>query len=279
MGRPRLRTTIPVLRSLLVCRDPDTLRVFRRASGDLEIEVEVATAASSALESLDSNKFDAIIVDCDDVAGGTDVLTGIQQSRSNKRAIAIAVINGTTNMRAAFEMGARFALDKPVTVERAVRALRAAHSFMVTEQRRYFRCAVDTEAYLSFGVVKQLPCTVTNVSDGGMAITLREPTSLSWAVDVRFHLPGIREALEVKVSLRGRTTRAMPASASHTSQLTARDGWASGCPSRSRKPTPAAHPARLMAADRSRSELSSEHSCLLTPERPSFDHTAAEVQR
>jgi len=181
-----------------VCRDPDTLRVFRRASGDLEIEVEVATAASSALESLDSNKFDAIIVDCDDVAGGTDVLTGIQQSRSNKRAIAIAVINGTTNMRAAFEMGARFALDKPVTVERAVRALRAAHSFMVTEQRRYFRCAVDTEAYLSFGVVKQLPCTVTNVSDGGMAITLREPTSLSWAVDVRFHLPGIREALEVK---------------------------------------------------------------------------------
>ena len=187
-----------VLRSLLVCRDPDTLRVFHRALHDLEIEVEVATAASSALESLENSKFDAIIVDCDDVTGGTDVLTRIQQSRSNKWSIAIAVINGATNMRAAFEMGARFALDKPVTVERAVRSLRAAHGFMVTEQRRYFRCAVDTKAYISCGVVKQLPCTVTNVSAGGMAITVREQTSLTSAVDVRFDLPGIRAALEVK---------------------------------------------------------------------------------
>lgn len=187
-----------VLRSLLVCRDPETLRVFRRALRDLEIEGEEATAASSALESLDSNKFDVIIVDCDTLAGGTDVLTGIQRSRSNKRAITIAVINGTTNMRAAFEMGARLALDKPVTVERAARSLRAAHSFMVSEQHRYFRCVVDTKAYLSFGVVKQLPGTVTNVSAGGMALTLREQTSLSWVVDVRFDLPGIREALDVK---------------------------------------------------------------------------------
>lgn len=187
-----------VLESLLLCREPDTLRVFRRALDDLGIRVEVATAAESALERLDRNKFDAIIVDCDDVAGGIDVLTGIQQSPSNKRAIVIALINGGTNMRAAFEMGAHFALDKPVTLERAMRSLRAAHGFMVTEQRRYFRHAVDTKAYLSFGVVKQLPCKVTNLSDGGMAVALSEQISPSWAVEVRFELPGIPETLEVK---------------------------------------------------------------------------------
>lgn len=186
-----------VLQSLLLCREPDTLRVFRRALDDLGIRVEVATAAESALERLDRNKFDAVIVDCD-VVGGNDVLTGIQQSPSNKRAIAIAVINGTTNMRAAFEMGAHFALDKPITLERALRSLRAAHGFMVTEQRRYFRHAVDTKAYLSFGVVKQLPCKVTNLSDGGMAVVLSEQISPSWAVEVRFELPGIPETLEVK---------------------------------------------------------------------------------
>jgi CheY-like chemotaxis protein len=187
-----------VLQSLLLCRDPDTLRIFRRALDDLGISLEVATTAESALERLDRNKFDAIVVDCDDVAGGTEVLTGIQQTPSNKRALAIALINGTTSMRAAFEMGAHFALDKPVTLERMHRALRAAHGFMVTEQRRYFRHAVDTKAYLSFGVVKELACKVTNISDGGMAVALSEQISPGWAVDVRCELPGIPEMLEMK---------------------------------------------------------------------------------
>jgi len=187
-----------VLQSLLLCRDPDMLRIFRRALDDLGIGLEVATTAESALDRLNRNKFDAIIVDCDDVAGGTGVLTGVQQAPSNKRALAIAVINGTTSMRAAFEMGAHFALDKPVTLERLQRALRAAHGFMVTEQRRYFRHAVDTKAYLSFGVVKELACKVTNISDGGMAVVLNEQISPSWAVEVRCQLPGIPDMVEMK---------------------------------------------------------------------------------
>ncbi|MGO9211069.1 MAG: PilZ domain-containing protein [Terriglobales bacterium] len=187
-----------VLQSLLLCRDPGAVRVFRRALDDLGIAVEVAAAAEPALELLDRNKFDAIIVDCDDVAGGAGVLTAVQQSPSNKRAIVIAVINGATNMRAAFEMGAHFALDKPVTLERAVRSLRAAHGFMITEHRRYFRHAVDTQAYLTFGVVKRLACKITNISDGGMAVALREQISPSWTVEARFELPGIPQTLEVK---------------------------------------------------------------------------------
>jgi CheY-like chemotaxis protein len=186
------------LESLLLCRDPDTLRVFRRALDDLGIAVEVATVAESALDRLRKAKFDAVIVDCDDVPGGTEVLTGIQLSPSNKRAIAIAIINGASNMRAVFEMGAHFTLDKPVTLERASRSLRAAHGFMVAEQRRYFRHAVDTSAYLSFGVVKELACKVTNVSDGGMAIILAEQINPGWSVDVRFELPGVQEEVALK---------------------------------------------------------------------------------
>lgn len=186
------------LKCLLLCRDQETLRVFRRALDDLEIKVEVSNAATAAMELLDTSKFDAIIVDCDDVAGGTEILTGLQRSPSNKRAIGIAVIHGTTSMRSAFEMGAHFALDKPVTYERAARALRAAHGFMVTEQRRYFRHALDTRGYLSFGVVKDLACKVTNVSGGGMAVALAEQISSNSMVDVRFELPGITEMVEAK---------------------------------------------------------------------------------
>ena len=186
------------LQSLLLCRDPETLRLFRRVLGDMGVGAEVATAAESALERLGKHKFDAVIVDCDDVAGGGDVLMAVQHSPSSKRAITIAVINGATNLQTAFQMGAHFVFDKPVTLERVLRALRAAYSFMVTEQRRYFRHAVDSSAYLSFGVVKQLACKVTNVSEGGMAIALTEPISPSWAVEISLELPGVPETLAIK---------------------------------------------------------------------------------
>jgi CheY-like chemotaxis protein len=186
------------LKCLLLCRDADTIRVFRRALEDLEVLVEECKAATAALDLLDTRKFDAIIIDCDDVAGGTEILTGIQESPSNKRAIVVAVINGPTTMRSSFEMGAHFALEKPVSFERVSRALRAAHGFMVTEQRRYFRHAVDTRAFLSFGVVKDMACKITNISGGGMAVALAEQISSSWMVDVRFELPGIPEMIEAK---------------------------------------------------------------------------------
>jgi len=187
-----------VLQSLLLCGDPGTVRVFRRALEDLGIALEAAATAEAALQLLDRNKFDAIIVDCDDVPRGSEVLAGLKQSPSNKRAVVIAVINGTTNMRAAFEMGAHFALDKPVTLERAIRSLRAAHGFMVTEQRRYFRQAVEARGNLTFGVVRQLPCKITNVSDGGMAVALSEQVTPGWVVEARFELPGIATPLEAK---------------------------------------------------------------------------------
>jgi len=200
LGRFRLRTTMQamVLQSLLLCRDPETLRVFRRALDDLGIGLEAATGAESALERLERSKFDAVIVDCDDVTAGADVLVAVQQAPSNKRAIVIALINGTTSMRAAFEMGAHFAIDKPVSMERALRALRAAHGFMVAEQRRYFRHPVDTKACLSFGPVRDLVCRVTNVSDGGMAVVLKEQVSPGTTVDVRLELPGVAEKVELK---------------------------------------------------------------------------------
>ena len=62
------------LESLLVSRDEDVVRVLRPTLEKLPIEVEVSNAAKSGSEALTSAKFDAVIVDCDDLQGGVDVL-------------------------------------------------------------------------------------------------------------------------------------------------------------------------------------------------------------
>src|SRR5574340_981383 len=121
------------LNSLLLSRDPEALRLFRRALGDVGIEVEVCTGSEAAQELLARQKFDTVIIDCDDLHGGTEVLKSLRKGISNKRVVALAILNGLTNMRSAFEMGAHFVLDKPLNLERIARSLRAAQGFMLAE--------------------------------------------------------------------------------------------------------------------------------------------------
>jgi len=98
------------LESLLVCRDAEVVRVLRPTLEKLCIGVEVSAAAKSGSEVLSSAKFDAVIVDCDDLQGGIDVLRRLRQTPSNKTTVSFAILNGKTTTHQAFEMGANFVL-------------------------------------------------------------------------------------------------------------------------------------------------------------------------
>ncbi len=184
--------------ALLLSRDPDAIRVFRRALDDLAVDLEVCTRAEAALARLGAQKFDAVVVDCDDLALGVEVLESVGKTSSNKRAIALAIINGITSMREAFEWGAHFVLEKPLSVERAGRSMRAALGFMYAEQRRYFRFPVQCTVALKFGEAKQVSCTTTNISEGGLAIRLEEAIAGQDQMDLRLRLPGMAEPVEAK---------------------------------------------------------------------------------
>jgi DNA-binding NtrC family response regulator len=114
------------LQSLMLSRDAEVLRVMRRVLDEYGIEVEVCADAAIANQTLAQRKFDAVFVDCDDVEGAHQVLTDVRKGASNKRSVVLAIVNGVTTMRAAFEMGANFVLDKPLTVDRMGKSVRVA---------------------------------------------------------------------------------------------------------------------------------------------------------
>ena len=62
------------LESLLLSRDTDLVRVLRPTLEKLAIDVEICQEARAAADILVSEKFDAVIVDCDDLKGGLEVL-------------------------------------------------------------------------------------------------------------------------------------------------------------------------------------------------------------
>jgi CheY-like chemotaxis protein len=178
------------LQALLFLRDPETLRVIRQVLDSANILCQVGTDSVQAIDFLNKRRFDALVVDCDDMQGGKDVLQQLRSSPSSKRAMAFGIINGGTTVRQAFDLGANFVLDKPLTLDRVTRTLRAAQGLMKREQRRYFRNSIETDAAVSLPDGKELRCRILNLSEGGMAVKLPAHVEAATQVRVRFFLPG-----------------------------------------------------------------------------------------
>jgi CheY-like chemotaxis protein len=186
------------LDSLLLSRDQQVIGVLRSALEKLSIEVEICRGARSGSEILSSEKFDAVIVDCDDLQGGLDVLQNLGKGTSNKNSVTFAILNGKTTTSRAFELGAKFVLQKPVSQINAMRCFSAALGFMMTERRRYFRLPLEMPVVVVFAQGQEFKATATNISDGGMAIRFRGRLPKGNISRVCFTVPGGEICMEQK---------------------------------------------------------------------------------
>jgi c-di-GMP-binding flagellar brake protein YcgR len=177
------------LQSLIICSDDKILRVLRRVLNDLEIGVEQSMDAESAVRRLTRQRFEAVIVDCDDEAVAASVLKSVRSAPCNKHAVAVAVIDSTKAVKSAFALGAHFVLYKPISVERAKSSFRAARALMKCERRRNTRVAIELPVTLSFGNAQQ-KTTLSDLSEGGMAIRFKRQAQNTGQLRVSFILPG-----------------------------------------------------------------------------------------
>ncbi len=186
------------LDSLLLSQDPDLVRVIRPTLEKLAIEVEICHEARAAADILISEKFDAVIVDCDDLKGGLAVLQGLRSTPSNKNSVTFAILNGKrTTTQEAFGMGANFVLQKPISALNASRCFHAALNFMVKERRRYFRHPVKMLVHIVLDD-KVVKATSTNVSESGIALMLREALPKGTTPRLQFSLPETDLKLDVE---------------------------------------------------------------------------------
>lgn len=186
------------LESLLLSRDVEVVRVLRPTLEKLSIEVEIYQEAKQASEILIAEKFDAVIVDCDDLPGGRELLQGLRVTASNKSSVAFAVLNGKkTTTQEAFDMGVNFVLQKPISNLNASRCFHAALGLMERERRRYYRQPVKMDVRVILDE-KKLKATSTNISEGGIAIVSREAIPKSGKPHLQFTLPETTSALDVE---------------------------------------------------------------------------------
>lgn len=185
------------LESLLLSQDPELVRILRPTLEKMSIDVEVCHDVRAGSDILLSDKFDAVIVDCDDLSGGLALLQGLRGTPSNKNSVAFAVLNGKrTTMQEAFGMGANFVLQKPISSLNASRCFHAALNFMLKERRRYFRQPVKMDVQVVLEN-KTLHATSTNISEGGIALMLRDALPKGATPRLKFVLPETRLQFEL----------------------------------------------------------------------------------
>jgi len=184
------------LNALVLCSDGKVMRVLRRVLSDLEIGVEDCSDADSAVRKLTRRRFEAVIVDCIDEDMASKVLSGVRSAPCNRRAIAVAMIDGQKDLRSTFALGAHFVLYKPISFERARSSFRAARALMKCERRRNARVTVEIPVVLSTERGQQQIVT-SDISEGGMAVRLpRRYDQKQGPARVKFTLPGTEDVVE-----------------------------------------------------------------------------------
>jgi DNA-binding response OmpR family regulator len=186
------------LEALLISQDAALLGVLRSSLEKISVDVHVCVGSQPGNDLLAKRKFDAVIIDCDDLLSGGDLLKTLRQTQSNAKSVAFAVVNGKTTTQEAFLSGANFVLQKPLTPLHASRCFNAALNFMVRERRRYFRQPLDMPLRISLPSDQEMTATATNLSEGGMAIRVLGKLPKEAQAQFRFTLPGANISLELK---------------------------------------------------------------------------------
>jgi DNA-binding response OmpR family regulator len=186
------------LKSLVMCADEKIVRVLRRVLSDLEITMESCGDAAAAIRTLTRQRFEAVIVDCADERAASQVLKSARLAPCNKRAIAVAIIDGQTALRSAFELGAHFVLYKPISMERTKASFRAARALMKRERRRNTRIPVQMPVTLVLegsGSHQRINTSSSDLGEGGVAVQLSRRLHNPERMLVEFTLPGTQDMI------------------------------------------------------------------------------------
>jgi CheY-like chemotaxis protein len=111
-------------RAFLLCGDERAVQAVTQILDELEVSFEHSSEPAFSLKRLATQRFDLLLVDCDNAQNATQVFNSARASNLNKTSIAIAIVEGKAGVPNAFRLGASLVLTKPVSLEQARNTLR-----------------------------------------------------------------------------------------------------------------------------------------------------------
>jgi len=185
------------LTSLVVCTDKNAVQVLGKILRELSIGVENCADLGTAASRVASQHFDAVVIDCKDQTAAIELIAAVRKLPLNKTTLIIGLVDGRDQVRDIFGQGANFIVYKPVSEERAGSSLRAARGLMAREKRSKLRVALHAPASIAYGNAENVPATLLDLSEDGLAIQSERRLPLRCKVYFQFNLPGGKSAVRL----------------------------------------------------------------------------------
>ena len=185
------------LESIVVCKDWEAISILGGVLGNLRIGVHVDAEPDRARDRLTHSKFDAVIVDCE-LHGAADFLRNLRAHPAGRSSVPLAIATHGMGLPELSQLGARFVFEKPISMEQAVRTLSAARNLMLRGRLRYYRQEVAIPVTLTFADKRRVTANITNLSQGGIAVSSPEGLDPADPLRLRFDLPDTDSFIEAR---------------------------------------------------------------------------------
>lgn len=177
------------VRALVYSPEADTLTELRRVFSMVGLGMELAPDVPTTLERFHDEHFDCVIVDCE--RAPNDTVSRLRLDPMGRSMAIFALVGDRNSMRKAYQDGATFALDKPLTHERTLRCIRAAYGLVVGERRRYYRHPLEVTVTLHVSGGPETSASMINLSSGGMCLRLAQRLDKRSKAKFQFPLPEV----------------------------------------------------------------------------------------
>jgi CheY-like chemotaxis protein len=174
------------LKALIVSPDSKTTAVFVQVFRDLGVIAQVCADHPSASERFAQAKFEAVVVDLDNILERVSFVQDVRQGRTNRNAVVLAVATNDSAKKRASEHGASFVVERPLIEEHLLSVLRVAYGFMLQDRRRYFRLVTELAVSIRTSTGAEFQCKTINISSEGMALRTPRPMQDGETVGVVF---------------------------------------------------------------------------------------------
>jgi hypothetical protein len=181
---------------LLVSKDPQVVYTLNHVLDNFSICTKVCLSPAKAVHELRSGSTDLVVIDWEEERSASELLHGIQAVDASRKKTIVAIAPVDRKIA-----GTHLVLTKPLTAESGTKSLKLVYIRMLQEHRRHARYAVLTPVIATIGRDRLVPVTITNIGDGGMGLSCKEPLTVGDLLSFRLLLPSARRAIYIEARI------------------------------------------------------------------------------
>jgi hypothetical protein len=181
------------LRCLLVGLDEAQAKPVRAALNTIGVRCEYVTY-STGPERVQKGRYEAIILLYDGSPAASEMVQRIRSGVSNRDSV-VFLMSTPEAQQTSFRVRANFFMNPPITEQSVITTFKAAYGLLVRSRSRWHREPVTGTALLNLGLIKNVPASILNLSQGGMSVRCSQLLRQHQLVLMRFGLPGTDELL------------------------------------------------------------------------------------